>query len=78
MPTNPVDPDLRRVSLVVNLRVERHSLVYNGIAFDAISSNETVHDRDHSQLIYYHAIYYYEERTSILLHSSCGYRPPNF
>lgn len=91
-PINPSDPDLRTVPVVVDLsvhdgfydfggaenRVHRDSFVYNGNSYEVISSNETIHDRDHPQLIYYHATYYYEQMTGILLHSSYGYGPPDF
>ncbi len=92
MPINPSDPDLRTLLVVVDLRVDdgvyhfvgsinrihRGSIVYNGIAFDVISSNETVFDPAIPQLVYYHAVYYYDEVTGILLHSDFEYGPPGF
>ncbi len=92
MPINPSDPDLRTLLVVVDLRVQdgvyrfigsinrihRGSIVYNGIHFDAIMSNETVFDPAIPELIYYHAVYYYDAVTGILLHSDFQYGPPGF
>ena len=91
-PIDPSDPNLRSLPVIVDLnvqdgfykfggatnKVERDSLVYNGIAFAVISSNETIRNRLYPRVILYRGLYYYEEKTGILLHSSYVYGPPTF
>jgi hypothetical protein len=92
VPINPSDPELRTVPVVVDLRVrdgtyrfigsinhvQRKGIAYNGLGFEVISSNETVFDPSIPNLVYYRAVYYYDQVTGILLRSSYQYGPPGF